>query len=84
MPHGLEDEEWDSLTPQQRAAVEREDEAYDAQEAWIKENCGDEAANTANYGWFVDEVDGNICTKVYGHGVLTTVIATLEHEWDPY
>lgn len=51
-----------------------EDDAYEAQENWIKEHCGEEAAQKANYGWFVDEVDGLISTKIYGHGIITTEI----------
>lgn len=51
-----------------------EDKIYDAQERYIKREFGKEAADRANYGWFVDGDAKHIIvsTKVYRHGVLTS------------
>lgn len=51
-----------------------EDEIYDQQYQWIKDNKGKKAAEAANYGWGVDETGEELCveTKVYGHGVITS------------
>ncbi len=51
---------------------ELEDKIYDAQEAYILEKFGKQAAVDANYGWGADY--DSISTKVYGHGVLTSYI----------
>lgn len=59
-----------------------EERAYAEQEDMIREMYGVEAADKANYGWGVDD-DGDeisICTKVYGIGVLNTVIDPCTHE----
>tara|TARA_R100000951_G_scaffold50728_2_gene42795 strand:+ start:15211 stop:15408 length:198 start_codon:yes stop_codon:yes gene_type:complete len=37
-----------------------------AQETFIKDMFGAEAAASANYGWSID--DGGVCTKVYNKG----------------
>jgi hypothetical protein len=66
----------------QHALDELDDDAYEAlvssvveaQQRWITERCGAEAARRANYGWGIDDVDSIIQTKVYGHGVLTSTI----------
>lgn len=41
---------------------------------WVIERYGEDVANKANFGWFVDELDIGVLvsSKVYGHGVLTT------------
>jgi len=44
---------------------------YELQERWIAQHISQHAADHANYGWFVDEPNGTIATKVYGHGVVT-------------
>jgi hypothetical protein len=62
---------------------EQTDAIWDAQEDEIRTRWGAEAAEDANYGWFVDEVSGFIATKVYGHGVLTTDVA-LNHEFEEF
>jgi hypothetical protein len=49
-----------------------EGQIYVNQERFIRETFGDRAANTANYGWGVDEVERVVMTKVYQHGVVTT------------
>lgn len=61
-----------------------DDQIYDSQEEWIKENCSLEASKIANYGWAVDEVYEVISTKVYGFGVLTTSMTTGEHTYEPF
>lgn len=64
---------------------EAEDVTYEAQREYILAEFGEEAADTANYGWGVDEIVGVIATKVYGHGVLTTAIGeTDDHEFEPF
>jgi hypothetical protein len=52
-----------------------EDKIYEEQFAKIKETFGEDAANSANYGWGVDEHEDTIAinTKIYGHGVLTSI-----------
>lgn len=68
-----------------RLKVSLEEKRYDEQYDWIKQHCGEHAAGRANYGWFVDETGGNgtiICTKVYGHGYLTTNVLTGKHSWE--
>ena len=65
-------------TASQEDIERREQEAYDNQEAWIRKHCGKQAADKANYGWGVDEVEGVICTKVYGFGVLITDVESGE------
>lgn len=44
----------------------------EAQQEYILETCGKQAADNANYGWASDGV--SVCTKVYGHGYLTSQI----------
>lgn len=53
-----------------------EDEAYIAQGAYIERQFGKKAADKANYGWAVDEVEKVVMTKVYGHGIVTTDLTT--------
>jgi hypothetical protein len=60
----------------------QEDAIYEAQDQWISAHFGLKTP-TINSGWFVDEVDGYISTKIYGHGILTTDIH-LNHLWEPY
>jgi hypothetical protein len=50
--------------------------AFEAQEAYIRQRFGGEAADRANYGWAVIEGDTtiDISSKVYGHGVLHTQV----------
>jgi hypothetical protein len=50
------------------------------QERWIEERFGEEASTNANYGWYSDE--HGVATKVYGHGVLSTVVDG-PHVWFP-
>jgi hypothetical protein len=47
---------------------------YAEQERLIREKCGQEAADKANYGWGVGGGDNSVsvATKVYGFGVLQT------------
>lgn len=45
---------------------------YQWQRRWIRRTFGLKAAQSANYGWFVD--DDTVMTKIYGHGVLKTWI----------
>lgn len=66
-----------------------EDEIYDQQYQWIKDNKGKEAAEKANYGWGVDETGKELVveTKVYGHGVLTSRGSSKEdisHNFEPF
>jgi len=66
-----------------------EEEIYNQQYQWIKDNKGKEAAEGANYGWGVDEVGPELIveTKVYGHGVLTSRGSSKEdirHDWHPF
>lgn len=62
-----------------------DEEILDSQDQWIRENCGEGAAGSANYGWFVDEIEGEYGTKVYGPkgGVLVTSMETGNHTWHP-
>ncbi len=61
---------------------------YDAQENLIRAEHGDEAADTANYGWAVD--DGVVATKVYlptGAMVLCSELGkdgVIKHQWLKY
>ena len=52
-----------------------EEMIYNQQFELIKREFGDEASANANYGWGVDETEDtiSISTKVYGHGVVTSV-----------
>jgi len=66
-----------------------ENEIYDRQYQWIKDNKGKEAAEKANYGWGVDETGKVLVveTKVYGHGVLISRASTKEditHDFSPF
>ena len=54
-------------------------ELYELQTKFIIEQCGEDAANKANYGWFTD--DDIVLTKVYGYGVISTDYATGETWW---
>jgi hypothetical protein len=68
--------------------------ATDEQYAWIRENCGEEAANLANYGWATDGTEEpllvGVATKVYGHGILETVVREdvsglqVTHKFEPF
>lgn len=65
---------------------EVEDQIYDQQHEVIRREYGKDAADNANYGWFVDDTDGSvqISTKVYGKGVLVSTGSTkedIDHEW---
>jgi hypothetical protein len=55
---------------------EQEDAAYASQAEWLKRHFPNAHVNS---GWAVDEVEEEIATKVYGHGVLVTHVPTLEH-----
>jgi hypothetical protein len=48
------------------------------QAEWILATFGEDAATSANYGWSTDGQDEPLSavmpTKVYGHGILTTLI----------
>lgn len=64
---------------------------YDQQYKTILAECGQDAADNANYGWGVSggarTVD--VATKVYGHGVLVSIAergigggwGRIEHGW---
>jgi hypothetical protein len=69
---------------------------YDSQRQWIHENCGEAAAETANYGWVVELNDSapfvGVATKVYGIGILYSDALNLiedgselqvEHKFEP-
>ena len=64
-----------------------EDQCYESQYGFIKKDCGKEAAEKANYGWGVSGTEDyiDIATKVYRHGVLTTIghykTKKIEHRW---
>lgn len=60
-----------------------ENDAYDEQEKWIRQAFGRRVAESANYGWGVDEFAGTICTKIYGHGYLTTDVDNLMSVFEP-
>ena len=53
---------------------ELEERIYDKQYEYVKEHFGEETADSANYGWGVDELENGfrVSTKVYGHGVLVS------------
>lgn len=64
---------------------EQEDTIYEEQHTLILERFGPEAAAAANYGWGVDEIEGYVATKVYGHGVLVSTIGadgSIDHEFE--
>ena len=66
-----------------------EDRIYISQARWILKRFGAKAADSANYGWGVDETDNwvNVQTKVYGHGVLrseATIGSKVEHMWEEF
>jgi len=66
-----------------------EDEIYNRQYQWIKDNKGKEAAEKANYGWGVDTTGEKLVveTKVYGHGVLISRGSSKEdisHDFEPF
>ena len=52
---------------------------YDLTEQWIRKHLGDYEADHANYGWFVDEVQGTITTKIYGKQAGCVIIDTHGH-----
>lgn len=58
----------------QERIEELEGKAFDAQYQMVKLECGQEAADNANYGWGIseDETSSSICSKIYGHGLITT------------
>jgi len=66
-----------------------EDRIYNEQERIIRRDFGKRAADRANYGWGVDDGDEHLTvnTKVYGHGVFTTVAdrrtGVLDHAFEP-
>lgn len=45
------------------------DAVYEAQDKWLSEHY---PGRKVNMGWSVDDVTGQVATKVYGEGVLTT------------
>jgi len=47
-----------------------EKQIYQRQRAFIKKTFGEKAVESANYGWYVDDVA--VTTKVYGYGVIET------------
>ena len=63
---------------------------WEPQYTYIKEHFGDEAADHANYGWGICEDDNalRVATKVYGHGVLCTVVSrsneAITHTFRPF
>lgn len=66
---------------------------YVEQQKYIKDKFGQDAADSANYGWGVDELkDGvQVSTKVYGHGILSSEVHIGDSEithsfekWDDY
>ena len=72
--------------PKSKQAVE--DEIYAQQYQWVKDKFGKEAADSANYGWGVDETGEALAieTKVYGHGILTSrgsSIENISHDFQP-
>jgi hypothetical protein len=75
------------MTPAEEAEDRAYDTLYDAQEKYIRERFGDEAAEKANYGWGVDETgsDPEVQTKVYRRGVLTTWLSRPDdHTFQPF
>jgi len=56
------------------ALTKLEVEIYDEQYEYIKKHFGKDAADSANYGWGVDELGNGfrVATKVYGRGTLTS------------
>lgn len=59
-----------------------EDEVLDAHEKYIDERFGKDAS--VNIGWAVDEVEMTYSSKVYGHGVVTTDMVTLESSFTEF
>lgn len=68
---------------------------FDEQEAWIRANFGVMAAAEANYGWGSAAVTWPVleatATKVYGHGILDTVVMddghggfVVTHRFEPF
>lgn len=63
---------------------------YDHQGEWINREFGEDASQSANYGWGVTEhEDGTIsvATKVYGYGVFTTTsskVGEFDDEWEGF
>ena len=67
--------------------VAMEGRIYQAQDAFIEEHFGPDV--NYNPGWCVDEVEGAISTKVYGHGILTSWLDGEEdedvmHQFEPF
>lgn len=58
------------------------EKVWEAQDKWLKEHFPDQ--KFLNQGWFIDDVEGVVGTKVYGHGVLLTDMETLEHEFETF
>ena len=51
---------------------EQEDALWNAHETAILETWGQEALDTANLAWLVDEVEGILQSKVYSANVIFT------------
>ena len=66
----LVEEEWPSTSHS-----DLESKIYDEQYKLIKDRCGKEVAEKANYGWAVgaNEKMIDVCTKVYGFGKLSSL-----------
>ena len=60
--------------PKKQTIEQLEQQVIHAQEAYIKERFGQEAADCANYGWGVDcdALGVSVCTKIYSFGTLQT------------
>lgn len=63
--------------------LNREEVAWEAHEDWLAKEF-DLNETSVNFGWVVDEVTGEIASKVYGEdgGVVTTNMHTLETEFE--
>lgn len=72
---------------EQRLRPDLEDRIYAEQWRMIADECGNEAANKANYGWAVIDETAyvDVCTKVYGFGRLCSIgdrsTGRIKHEW---
>lgn len=61
---------------------------YQVQETLIRKRFGKKAADKANYGWGVDGTEDSVdvCTKIYGHGTLTSharrINPRIAHHWE--
>ncbi len=63
---------------------EKATEVYESQSVYIREHFGKRISKVANYGWGVS--DDSICTKVYGHGYLSSYWTAegVEHSFEPF